>query len=141
MDQSVAVSPIDADREPEQKPAKNDLAHAASIVGIIGFVLLAGVMALAANALITALTIPDFMPDDATIDPFAVTCLACVLPFFLGCIGLSFGIAAIKAASVHGQRRVAIRGLLFGIVNLLLPIAIGVVFFNFDLATAACGGG
>jgi hypothetical protein len=141
MDQSVATSPVSAGLEPAPQPARNHQARLASTLGIIGLVLVAGVVALATNTLITALTTPDFMPDDITDDPFVATCLACALPFILGCVGLVFGIGAVRKVRAFGERRVAVRGLVFGIVNFVLPLAIGIVFFNFDLASAACGGG
>ena len=134
------MSPASADFESEQELERNDRAHVASKLGIVGMVLLAGAIALAVNTLITALTTPDFMPDDSD-DPFAATCVACVLPFLVGCIGLIYGITALRVSSVLGGRRVAIRGLVFGILNLVFSITIWVVFFNFDLASAACGGG
>lgn len=141
MEQSVTVSPLRWDDEVEPEPQTNTPARIASRLGIVGIILLAGVIALATSAVITALTTPDFMPDDLTDDPFATTSVACVLPFIFGCIGLGFGIAAVRAIPTHGHRAVAVRGLVFGILNVVLPVAIGVLFISFDAASAACGGG
>jgi hypothetical protein len=141
MDQSIALPPLAREPEPPRAPARNDRAHVASKLGLVGVVLEVGVLALAANTLITVLTTPDFMLDDVTDDPFVTTCLACVLPLIFGVLGFVYGIAGLKVVSHHGEKTVAIRGLVLGILNLLLPIAIGVVMIQFDLAAAACGGG
>ena len=139
MDQSLVIPAVDA-APTGRRIATNLMAHAASKIGIIGAALLLGVIGLAVSTFITALTTPDFMPD-ADADPFAQTCVACFVPLVLGCIGLAYGIAGLRGMAMLGERRVAIRGFVLALVNILLPIGIGILFFNFDIASAACGGG
>jgi hypothetical protein len=141
MDQTAALPTVTTELETARASEQNDRAHVASRLGIVGVVLLVGVLTLTANALITAIATPDFMPDDVSDDPFVATCLACVLPLIFGVIGLFYGIAALRVVTVLGERTVAIRGLVLGIFNVLLPIAIGVIMVQFDVLTAACGGG
>ena len=141
MDQEVAVSAVTTELEMTRGTENNDRAHVASKLGIVGIVLVVGVLALLTNAIITAVSTPDFMPGDITDDPFAATGAACLLPFIFGIVGLIFGIAALRVVSVLGERTVAVRGLVLGIVNVLLPIVIGVVVVNFDQLVSACGGG
>jgi hypothetical protein len=141
MDQKIAISTELPEIDAAPGTERNNRAHVSSKLGIVGIVLTAGVLALAANAVITALTTPDFMVDDVTDDPFVGTGLACVLPIIVGLIGSVYGIAALRVLSVRGERRVAVRGLALGILSVLLPIAVGVVVGNLDAATAACGGG
>jgi hypothetical protein len=141
MDQTAALSAVTTEPETIRGAEHNDRVRAASRFGIIGVVLVVGVLALLVNALITAFATPDYMPIDVSDDPFVLTCLACVLPLFLGFVGLAYGIAALRVVSVRGERTIVIRGLVLGILNVLLPIAIWLVAVHFDLMTSSCGGG
>lgn len=141
MDQRVALSAVSAEVETTGESEQNDRARVASRLGIVGAVLVVGVLALTANALITAFGTPDFMPDDVSDDPFIATGLACVVPLFFGFVGSIYGIGALTVASARGERAIAIRGLVLGVVNVLLPITIGVVVVHFEQMMASCGGG
>jgi hypothetical protein len=141
MDQRAALPAVTTELETARGTEQNDRARVASRLGIVGVALVVGVLALTANAFITAFATPDFMPTDISDDPFVVTGLACLLPLIFGFLGLIYGIAALRAVSMRGERAIAIRGLVLGILNVLLPIAIGVVVVNFDLVASTCGGG
>jgi hypothetical protein len=141
MDQIAALPAVTTELETTRGTEQNDRARVASRLGIVGVVLVVGVLALTANALITVFASPDYMPTDASDDPFVAAGLACMLPLIFGFLGLIYGIAALRAVSLRGERAIAIRGLVLGIFNVLLPIAIGVVVVNFDLTVSTCGGG
>jgi hypothetical protein len=141
MDLRAALPAVTTELETTHGTEQNDRARVARRFGIIGVVFVVGVLALTANAFITAFATPDFMPTDISDDPFIATCLACVLPLIFGFLGLIYGIAALRAVAVRGERTIAIRGLVLGILNILLPIAIGVVMVHFDLMASTCGGG
>lgn len=140
MDQTVSAA-VSGELGTGPKPERNERAVLASRLGIVGIVLVGGVLALLANALIIATTTPDFMPIDITDDPFAGTGWACVLPFIVGVVGLVNAIRALRQLSLRGGKSIAIRGLVLSLVSILLPIAIGVVADQFDQLVAACGGG
>lgn len=141
MDQQTLTAPETPISEAPGRPAENFNAHAASALGIVGLVIVAGVLALMTSAIITAATTPDFMPIDITDDSFFGTGLASVLPLIFGLIGLGLGIAALAKVRILGEKRVAIRGLVFGLLNTLIPIAVIALMINFDQQVAACGGG
>ncbi|HEY2642397.1 MAG TPA: hypothetical protein VGI56_01470 [Galbitalea sp.] len=141
MDQRATFSAVSTELETTGGTVQNDRARVASRLGIVGAVLVVGVLALTANAVITAFATPDFMPTDASDDPFLATGIACVVPSFLGFVGLIYSIGALRVVSVRGERTIAIRGLVLGILNVLLPIAVGVVVVHFDQMMASCGGG
>jgi small-conductance mechanosensitive channel len=141
MDQTAA--PLEVAMEPERirRPVRNSQAHFASRLGIVGAVLVVGVLAIATIASITVFSTPDFMSDDITDDPFFGVGLACVFPIIIGVVGLINGIGALGAVRARGGRPIAIRGFVLGIVNIVLPIAVVVVVFQFDQVVSSCGGG
>jgi hypothetical protein len=141
MDQRATFSAVSTELETTGGTVQNDRARVASRVGLVGAVFTVGVLALTANAVITAFVTPDFMPTDDSDDPFFATGVACLVPLFLGFLGLIYTIGALRVVSVRGERTIAIRGLVLGILNLLLPIAVGVVVVHFDQMMASCGGG
>src|ERR1700742_2623344 len=108
MDQSLAVPVIAPEVETIRGSVRNDFARAASIFGIIGLVSMAGVLALAANAMITVFTTPHFMVYDIGDHPFLGICVACLVPLSFGFIGLIFGIVALRSVPKRGKRAPAI---------------------------------
>ena len=141
MDQTIERSAAAPELETPPRPEKNVPARIASKIGIVGIVLVVGVLALLGGAIFIAATTPDFMPDDFTDDPFVWTGVASLLPGLLGFIGLGFGITALGLASMRRERRIAIRGLVLGILNIVLSIAILAAVIQLDQQVAACGGG
>jgi small-conductance mechanosensitive channel len=141
MDQTTA--PLEVATEPERirRPIRNDQAHFSSRLGIVGTILVVGVLAIATVASITVFSTPDFMSDDITDDPFFGVGLACVFPIIIGVVGLINGIGALGAVRARGERSVAIRGFVLGIVNIVVPIAVAVIVVQFDQVVASCGGG
>jgi hypothetical protein len=141
MDQQVELSVETAEVEAPRAAMRNDRARVGSTFGIVGAVFVVGTLALMASAVITAFTTPDFMPGDITDDPFVGAGLACVFPIIFGFIGLPYAISGARAVSWFGEEKIAILGLVLGIVNVLVPIAVAVVAMQFDQQVATCGGG
>lgn len=141
MVEQTLEPPVVSEPPAVQPFIRNYAARSASVTGIVGLAFLAGVLALGVSTVITAATTPDFMVDDLSDDPFFGTGLASVVPLLLGLAGLRVSIAGVALVRRFGDKKIAIRALIFNIVNVLVPIGIMITMYNFDQLNAACGGG